>query len=464
MKKIITGICALAGTLSFAQNKYDYQYPSSAINLYSQDINSGNAKYIGVGGAVGALGSDINSVEQNPAGLGVSVVSDLQITAGVSSYNNKSSFGTNFKESDSKFNFQQFGGNFVFQNPGSDWNRFSIGVAYYNQRIDNTSAIGENSNISSVSSQYDGTFAGYYKNIDGYKSKFSLNFGSSYDDRLYLGLGLNFHETNYSSYEQYYEKDATDGKNYGYNLDGFPYNENGQGFSFSLGAIYKVDQSFRLGAAYHSPVWYSMETEYLGTNNSFRDDGTVGSYKPYYSDYDMTRGGRFVGSLGFVLAKSLSLGIDYTYHMNNDTKLKPNSLFTPSNNFINDFVKNSSEVRVVAEYRIEKFKVRAGYNYVASPFKDFSIDLANTNNAVTTTNLSQAFVGDVNRASFGVGYDFGGFYLDAAYQYQTQKYKQLIGGGNYIDSNNSYVQLPNTYAVNTKLNSNLFLLTLGWQF
>jgi len=56
MKKIITGICALAGTLSFAQNKYDYQYPSSAINLYSQDINSGNAKYIGVGGAVGALG------------------------------------------------------------------------------------------------------------------------------------------------------------------------------------------------------------------------------------------------------------------------------------------------------------------------------------------------------------------------------------------------------------------------
>lgn len=464
MKKILLSLCTLAGTLAFAQqNKgYETQYSTNAINLYSQDINSGNAKYIGVGGAVGALGSDITSVEQNPAGLGVAINSDVQVTAGVSTFSNKTNFGTNIKESESNFDFQQFGGTFVFANEASKWNRFTVGVAYLNQRLDNYSSIGTNEGIKFDNPN--GTFNGYIKDIDGYKSKFSVNLGTSYDDKVYLGFGLNFHETNYSGYEQYAERDDDNGKTYVYNADGAPYNEIGQGFSFSLGAIYKVNHNVRLGAAYHSPVWYNVSEDYYAAN--FINNGTaVDSYYMYSSDYDMTRGGRLVGSLGFVVGKNLSLGADYTYHMNNDTKLKPSQYFNSSNNFINDFVKNSSEVRVGAEYRVDRFKVRAGYNYVTSPYKDFTMDIANENNVVTNAAVfSKAFQGDINRASFGLGYDFGGFYIDAAYQYQTQKYQQLIGGTDYINTNNEFVSLPNTYAPKVKLDNNLFLLTLGWQF
>ena len=467
MKKIITSLCTLIGAFAFAQQGtgYDTQYSTNAINLYSQDINSGNAKYIGVGGAVGALGSDINSVEQNPAGLGVAINSDVQFTAGVSTFNNTTTFGTKIKESDSNFDFQQFGGTFVFENPGSKWNRFSVGVAFLNQRLDNYSTIGTNEGIKFTDP--DGTFNGYIKDIDGYKSKFSVNLGTSYDDKIYLGAGLNFHETNYSGFEQYAERDDNNGQTYVYNADGAPYSEIGQGFSFSLGAIYKVNHNVRLGAAYHSPVWYNVaEDMYYAPQEVFNDDnGTVDSYYMYSSDYDMTRGGRLAGSLGFVVGKNLSIGADYTYHMNNDTKLKPSQYFNNTNNFINHFVKNSSEVRVGAEYRVDRFKVRAGYNYVTSPYKDFSIDLANENNVVTNAAvLSKAFQGDINRASFGLGYDFGGFYIDAAYQYQTQKYQQLIGGTNYIDTSYNFVSLPNTYAPKVKLDNNLFLLTLGWQF
>ena len=464
MKKILLSLCTLAGTLAFAQqNKgYETQYSTNAINLYSQDINSGNAKYIGVGGAVGALGSDITSVEQNPAGLGVAINSDVQVTAGVSTFSNKTNFGTNIKESESNFDFQQFGGTFVFANEASKWNRFTVGVAYLNQRLDNYSSIGTNEGIKFDNPN--GTFNGYIKDIDGYKSKFSVNLGTSYDDKVYLGFGLNFHETNYSGYEQYAERDDNNGQTYVYNADGAPYSEIGQGFSFSLGAIYKVNHNVRLGAAYHSPVWYNVSEDYYAAN--FINNGTaVDSYYMYSSDYDMTRGGRLVGSLGFVVGKNLSLGADYTYHMNNDTKLKPSQYFNSSNNFINDFVKNSSEVRVGAEYRVDRFKVRAGYNYVTSPYKDFTMDIANENNVVTNAAvLSKAFQGDINRASFGLGYDFGGFYIDAAYQYQTQKYQQLIGGTDYINTNNEFVSLPNTYAPKVKLDNNLFLLTLGWQF
>ena len=316
MKKIIVSLCALVGTMAFAQQGtgYDYnQYSTNAINLYSQDINSGNAKYIGVGGAVGALGSDINSVEQNPAGLGVAINSEVQITAGVSTFSNKTTFGTSLKENDSNFDFQQFGGTFVFNNEGSKWNRFSVGVAYINQRLDNFSSIGTNEGIKFGNDNRDTwTFGGYIKDIEGYKSKFSLNFGSTYDDKLYVGAGLNFHETNYTAYEQYGERNDKTNQMYAYNLDGSPYSEIGQGFSFSLGAIYKVNHNVRLGAAYHSPVWYNVAEDYYAANGFNDNTGTVNNYYMYSSDYDMTRGGRVVGSLGFVVGKMYVFKINGT--------------------------------------------------------------------------------------------------------------------------------------------------------
>lgn len=466
MKKIITSLCVLTGTLTFAQ-EYNNLYPTNAINLYSQDMNVGNAKYTGVAGAVGALGSDINSIEQNPAGLGVAINSDVQVTLGVSNFSNKTSFGTSLKESDSDFNIQQFGGTFVFENPGSKWNRFIVGVAYFNQRLNNFSNIGTNPNIKFSNETSDTfTFGGYTKSMDGYKSKFSLNFGSSYDDKLYLGAGLNFHETNFSSYEQYGEINDNLNRMYVYNRNGFPASEIGQGFSLSLGAIYKVNHNVRLGAAYHSPVWYNVSEDYSAANGFNEANRTVDSYYLYSSDYDMTRGGRLVGSLGFVIGKNFSLGVDYTYHMNNDTKFKPSRTFASSNNFINDFVKNSSEVRAGGEYRIDRLKLRAGYNYVTSPYKDiFMSNLVDqNNNSIANQPIKNAFAGDINRVSFGLGYDFGGFYIDAAYQYQTQKYQNLIGDANYIDRENYYLSLNDSYAPKVKLDNSLFLLTLGWQF
>lgn len=470
MKKIITSLCVLTGTLTFAQ-EYNNIYPTNAINLYSQDMNVGNAKYTGVAGAVGALGSDINSIEQNPAGLGVAINSDIQVTLGVSSYNNKTSFGTNLKESDSDFNIQQFGGTFVFENPGSKWNRFTVGVAYLNQRLNNVSSIGTNQNIqlpASPDNPDNYVFGGYVKGIDGYKSKFSVNFGSSYEDKLYLGAGFNFHETNFSSFEQYGELNQTQNRMFVYNKNEFPASEIGQGFSLSLGAIYKVNHNVRLGAAYHSPVWYNISQDFIAANGFNEDTKTVDSRYMYSFDYDMTRGGRLVGSLGFVIGKNFSLGADYTYHMNNDTKFKPSSSssISASNNFVNDFVKNSSEIRVGGEYRVDRLKIRAGYNYVASPYKDIYITnlVDQNNNFIGGDQPIKAFAGNINRASFGLGYDFGGFYIDAAYQYQTQKYQNLIGYDNYVDDENYYTKLDDSYAPKVKLNNSLFLLTLGWQF
>lgn len=91
MKKIVTSLFSLVA-IGVSAQEVNIQYPTNATTYYGQDINSGSAKYIGMGGAVGALGGDISSVEQNPAGLGVAINSEVQVTAGVSNYINRASF------------------------------------------------------------------------------------------------------------------------------------------------------------------------------------------------------------------------------------------------------------------------------------------------------------------------------------------------------------------------------------
>jgi hypothetical protein len=178
----------------------------------------------------------------------------------------------------------------------------------------------------------------------------------------------------------------------------------------------------------------------------------------------LTRGGRVVGSLGFVLDKNFSFGVDYTLHNNQNTKFRSSNYLAADNNFIDQYTKNSSEIRVGGEYRQNKFKARLGYNYVQSPYEDITLNVANTNNVVNTTTINKPFMGDINRFSAGLGYDFGGFYIDAAYQYSTQKAQYLIGNATYVDNDLYFVDLENYYAPEAKLNNNLFLLTFGWQF
>ncbi len=88
-------------------------------------------------------------------------------------------------------------------------------------------------------------------------------------------------------------------------------------------------------------------------------------------------------------------------------------------------------------------------------------------------NFKDAFRGNINSFSLGAGYDFGGFYLDAAYQYQSQNYNYIFGNADYIDYDYSddtvyYASLPlnttNNYSAKVKNTRGLFLLTAGWQF
>ena len=100
---------------------------------YAQDNLNGTARFRAMGGAFGALGGDLSSLNINPAGS--VVFSNNQIAVTLSNYdtkNNSNYFGTTTTEKDNSFDLNQAGGVFVFKNRNSDsnWKKFSVAVNY----------------------------------------------------------------------------------------------------------------------------------------------------------------------------------------------------------------------------------------------------------------------------------------------------------------------------------------------
>ena len=63
-KVLIITACLLTAVSANAQETYDNA------NIATQDLN-GTARYVGMGGAMDALGADISTISSNPAGIGL---------------------------------------------------------------------------------------------------------------------------------------------------------------------------------------------------------------------------------------------------------------------------------------------------------------------------------------------------------------------------------------------------------
>ena len=75
--KLTISAIALTMTLAVsAQTSFD------AAKLYEEELN-GTARYVAMGGAMGALGSDISVISHNPAGIGTYRKSDINFSMSV---------------------------------------------------------------------------------------------------------------------------------------------------------------------------------------------------------------------------------------------------------------------------------------------------------------------------------------------------------------------------------------------
>ena len=89
-KKIIFGLMAMAAITANAQETYENA------NLMKPEL-TGTARYIGMGGAMEALGADISTISTNPAGIGLFRSSSVNLSFGLSSQQDVTTYGSDHK-------------------------------------------------------------------------------------------------------------------------------------------------------------------------------------------------------------------------------------------------------------------------------------------------------------------------------------------------------------------------------
>ncbi len=322
IKKGMLAACALiAGMAVNGQNAYD------AERLLGNDLN-GTARFVGMGGAMGALGGDISVMGTNPAGIGIFRSNDVSVSLGFNNTGTKSMFnGTSMNEDRTRASLDQMGFvytykvgnttslryvNFGFNyHKNKNFNRmFSAGgqlngfsqswqlaqeldysgvnsaesfdqilksdnpYRHYWNRYPVLSVLGA---TTGVVDYYDGVLGwdgysnNFYSQETGGISQYDFNVSFNIEDRFYIGATLGVYDVKYDRYSSYTEElnDDFGDENGGYTLENY-YGLKGTGADFKLGVIVRPieDSPFRLGLAIHTPTWYELTESYNATLSS----------------------------------------------------------------------------------------------------------------------------------------------------------------------------------------------------
>lgn len=104
----IVALMAVISSAAVAQSQYD------VIRFMDNELN-GTARFVGMGGAMGALGADLSTMSTNPAGIGMYRSNDVALTFGFNAnHSNADLGGIVSKEKRTKASFDQIG--FVWSN------------------------------------------------------------------------------------------------------------------------------------------------------------------------------------------------------------------------------------------------------------------------------------------------------------------------------------------------------------
>jgi hypothetical protein len=420
---------------------------------YSQASIFATARSTGFGGALGSVGGDFSSLSVNPAGIGIYRTSEFMMTPGLRFNETNSDYsGGNFSDNNVRFGFNNIG--MVFTDCATennydraDWKSSSFGIGLnrtadfsrvynYSGQTNTTTgsfyfeqdALGQTSATpGSFPSQYSpGDMAyqtflldnNFYSMVPFWKglnqnrtvqekggiTELAMSGGGNYRDKLLLGvtLGINFlnHRINSTFEEQTTNVAAND------SFDNFVYNEqvkvNGTGVNLKMGAIYKFNNYFRAGIAFHTPTVYTL-TEIFNKNlkvNSENYNGINEQIAPENQyQYSIVTPFKSVFSATAILGKNGFVSVDYEWVNHRSTRFNFEDapvLQKEFNNDIKALFTSASNIRAGIELKFDDLLLRGGFGFFGSPYKD------------------KLYQGDRTQVSAGIGYRFGQTFVDFA--------------------------------------------------
>ncbi len=299
---------------------------------------------------------------------------------------------------------------------------------------------------------------------EGYSGNFDLSFGANFSNKFYLGASLGIASLVNQKETQHYEKAGAEvydayieyRESNGFDiLDDFYFDEfertTGTGIGLKIGAILKPVQSIRLGAAFHTPTYYSMEMEYETQANSyFFDADNYEMTSPLgESSFNFRTPAKATGSFAYIFGTTGLISFDYEYtnyasmeYNSSNNNIGDKSVFNDLNQTINETFQPTHNLRVGAEYKIASMiALRGGYAYFQNPYQEEFLNSKGEHFNITG----------------GLGFRQGNMTIDLAYLYNQQSYIHSLYYSQDIPDD---VQEP----ADMTSTDHQVAVTLGWRF
>ena len=341
--------------------------------LLGEDLN-GTARYVGMGGAMEALGADISTISSNPAGIGlfrrsaVSASFGLKMQGGNQSFDGQSKTTASFDQigfvistQTRRNSFLNFSFNFHkgknFNQILSASNRINRGssqdLSFQKKERDNVSNGGfnlaldknneyigyenpESDRTAQTFSQTDYLNCNVFiptevdkeiefkhceasdytfgRKTSGYIGNYDFNVSGNIHDIVYLGIDFGIKDVRYKDYSIYDE--ALNGPANGNATYSDERQIRGTGFDVALGVIVRPIESspFRFGVSVKTPTWYNLTTENYTTVKNTSKSGLYdnGKIREAY-DFKLYTPWKFGVSLGHTVGNYLALGASFDY-------------------------------------------------------------------------------------------------------------------------------------------------------
>ncbi len=513
LRKIFTVFaCSTASALAMAQFPLLTNYDTA---LFGQSELNGTARFVGVGGAMGALGGDATTIFYNPAGIGIYRTSEItaslnvhwtnttmsdnnytgpqerKVTAnlaniayighwdiGAATGKEKGLIGISFGAAyNRKKNFDRVGSYSTTKNYSKTqfyaYDAFGQESQYLTVRNFGNEAVGWRAITGYETFMFDektpgsNDYISYFDKLTGGSGNvqdrvsfsetggtnmFAVSLAGNVSNIFYLGMSFECDYTRYQRSDNYSEQ-MPNGRTL--NTTSYLYLA-GTAFTYKVGFIISPTNWLRIGGAYHTPSYYYVNSQNYATANS-NLDGKFGSVETPTNNQraKIDAPMQAIASLGFVLGKFGFVGIDYQWSNESGTKLMNASGL--AHNTINDITKqdvvDTHTVRVGFEIKpFDALSLRIGGGYrTAANKKDASRYYYTADTRTDTHYINDKGAYNITA---GLGYRVGRHSLDIAYVWQ-------VTNGDYYEFNTPEL---NVQPMNIRSVRNQIVFSYGVRF
>jgi len=404
-----------SGTLGFEETSASGTYlGNSTTSTSSPNFNVGNIGIV-IANNKKQKGKDVSSGWLNVNwGIGFTRTNNFNSSTVIEGNNTNNSILASWKEN---ANAQGVGPYQLYNHNGPQYgtygqlafSTFMLDPAYYvNPYADSTKYVD--------ATRFDSKINVYQRDViqtTGATNNISISVAGNYLGKLYLGATINVPTISFNSTRTFYEynnnpRNGNDSQYVSSRLSE-SLNTTGIGVNATLGAIYRFNDMFRLGLSVQLPTVYSL-TDIFGTaingNTIAQGPVTDSASNPSGFQYTIVTPARVTLSGALFFSQNGFLSADYEYVDYATARVNGNS-YVDLNQTVQNQLQGVNTLRIGAEYRIQSFMIRAGYNYISSPYKSGLQD--------------DGFTDTYNILSFGVGFRAKNMGLDLTYQLVTNK-------------------------------------------